>query len=1010
MSITCDLVKAAGKAGLVQVQRQVSRNGKTFTQNFWIKPGDVKSTDTVLGQQNTAAPKTMSSELLKQCQQKIVDVKDKWGDKTGEQITGYISGAKHPDGSKKIAALKKDNGRWMLYHGSDKTGMTGYYDLGVDEGKAWEEFAKELGLSHQGISSQKPEKQQVSSSIPQGETKKAMVDLLSTHGRDALIAHAQSNGVIWKPSDNPGINWMRASMAIQKHMTSNPGVWDSTKIGASTQQPTTQQADTQATPSTDQSAQSTQQIDHNKKQPPSDAPAKATSDAKSKVKGLAENMGKDQLMAAAKQAGIAWTESNNPGINWMRAAMAMAKNPDALDNLQAPSQSGDIQAQTQAKADKAAKDAKQAQKAAQSAQKQVKQLQDLVSQLQAQQQQPTAQQQQASVLSSVTTGFKSDREQKVFGNALSKATPEQFVQARTLGMCAGDSDAADYLNRLYGQYVHTVLNPKANGRDDRIDPDALRNKLQGVVNKQVVGVVKSSLSKVRKRTTQFTLQQKLLEPWTNPNASLTPEQDQKIKDERGGTAQGSMRQRMMMEQDGSHTLMKQFLDKMEQHPDYSGLVPEYRKILEEFDKLTENDPDMQTYTNHVHSIDQVMSSLKSRVLEAQWAVDKAQKSAEETKKIYEGHIETERKSGDPSAAANITMYQKIIQQGFDRAANASKRLDAAKAYQEHFSTPQKKVELAKAIELRKQLFDPKFTDINANLWHFKAMGIQIATQYKTSRDFVAEYPVLSKADIDKLETGDQDSLTNLALYAGMFKPSLTKKGGTADQAIMDKFAERQAFLDAYTKGGLVSGRNGQGDYTEDNEIKCMVSSAPDTVVKQITANIAADWDKKNHGHMKYRIKGVYEVSGLALEKDFQAIKQKNAKYKGKKVGGKDCAGDLFYHGTGAMATSLILGHSGAFKVVKAKVGRMLGNGIYLADKSSKSAQYISDAGYSRSGIQGSLMVVEAVTGDTLSQRTSQGYNHDTVFAGTQHGLLNSEWCVHDPNAVIPRYLVEMEVL
>lgn len=111
-----------------------------------------------------------------------------------------------------------------------------------------------------------------------------------------------------------------------------------------------------------------------------------------------------------------------------------------------------------------------------------------------------------------------------------------------------------------------------------------------------------------------------------------------------------------------------------------------------------------------------------------------------------------------------------------------------------------------------------------------------------------------------------------------------------------------------------------------------------------------------------------------------------------------------------MATSLILGHSGAFKVVKAKVGRMLGDGIYLADKASKSAQYISDAGYSRSGIKGSLMVVEAVTGDTLSQRTNQGYNHDTVFAGTQHGLLNSEWCVHDPNAVIPRYLVEMEVL
>ena len=124
----------------------------------------------------------------------------------------------------------------------------------------------------------------------------------------------------------------------------------------------------------------------------------------------------------------------------------------------------------------------------------------------------------------------------------------------------------------------------------------------------------------------------------------------------------------------------------------------------------------------------------------------------------------------------------------------------------------------------------------------------------------------------------------------------------------------------------------------------------------------------------------------------------------------DCSSDLFYHGTGSMATSLILGHSGEFKIVKAKVGRMLGDGIYLADKSSKSAQYIGDAGYSRSGISGSLMVVEASLGDTLHRRTSQGYNHDTVFAGKTDGLLNNEWCVHDTHAVIPRYLVQMEIL
>lgn len=587
-----------------------------------------------------------------------------------------------------------------------------------------------------------------------------------------------------------------------------------------------------------------------------------------------------------------------------------------------------------------------------------------------------AQQKQASILDTVTTDFKSDREKKEFGDALSKATPEQFMQARTLGMCAGDAAAADYLGRLYTQYV-TAMKPDiaaaaARQKAKDIDPDALRNKLQGVVNKQIVGVVKSSMSKVRKRTTQFTLQQKLFEPWTDPNMPLSDAQVQQLKDIKGGVSLGSKRQSMMTEQDGNHAMMKRFLDKLAGTSEYGALATEYRAILDEYDTLTKGDTTVQTYTNGYPS--PIIKELDREITSAQSDLDSAIKWG---------------KSAEVQAR-----IQKRIQEAKDRRAK--------------FSTQEEIDGLDRAAQLRKQMFDPKFTDLNVNLWHAKAMAAQIAFQYRTQRDFVAEYPVLSKADIDKLEVGDQDALTNLALQAGMFKPSLTKNGDTADQAIMDKFAERQAFLDAY--GQVDSSVNLMGQYTEDNEVKCKVSSAPAAVVKKITDDIARDWDHTTHGRMKYRIKGVYEVSGLALEKDFQAIKQKSAKYAGRKVGGKDCGGDLFYHGTGAMATSLILGHSGAFKVVKAKVGRMLGDGIYLADKSSKSAQYISDAGYSRSGIKGSLMVVEAVTGDTLSQRTSQGYNHDTVFAGTQHGLRNSEWCVHDPNAVIPRYLVEMEVL
>lgn len=332
-----------------------------------------------------------------------------------------------------------------------------------------------------------------------------------------------------------------------------------------------------------------------------------------------------------------------------------------------------------------------------------------------------------------------------------------------------------------------------------------------------------------------------------------------------------------------------------------------------------------------------------------------------------------------------------------------KRADDLKAIQSSVNGS----DLVKAAEIRKQLFDPKFTDLNANLYHNKMMAAQLSFQYEIKKDFVAEYPILSKDNLDKLDKADEDSLTNLALYAGMFKPSLTKGGKSAKDVLMDKYAERKAILDAY--GGVIAVGTGS-QYSENNEIKCKVSKVDYKKAKEIMDKIAADWDKQSHGRMKYNIKGVFEVSGLAVEKDFDKIKSQHSQYSGVKSGGKDCGSDFFYHGTGSMATSLILGHSGEFKIVKAKVGRMLGDGIYLADKSSKSAQYISDAGYSRSGISGSLMVVEASLGNTLHTRTYLNNKYDTIFAGKTDGLLNNEWCVHDTHAVIPRYLVQMEIL
>ena len=51
--------------------------------------------------------------------------------------------------------------------------------------------------------------------------KKAVIDLLGKgYTRSDLMEQAKKSGITWKESDHEGINWMRASMAIQKHMVS----------------------------------------------------------------------------------------------------------------------------------------------------------------------------------------------------------------------------------------------------------------------------------------------------------------------------------------------------------------------------------------------------------------------------------------------------------------------------------------------------------------------------------------------------------------------------------------------------------------------------------------------------------------------------------------------------------------------------------------------------------------------------------------------------------------------
>lgn len=436
------------------------------------------------------------------------------------------------------------------------------------------------------------------------EPKSLMSQILKSKGRHAVLDFAKKNGVQWKENDNEGINWMRCSIASQKHMNANPQLWvDFSKV--------------QNTPQDQQSKG--QQDSKPQNNPNQKTTLQSNKDnSKSKVQELSSVLGRDEMMKRLKSLGISWSEHPHPGVNWMRASMSASKaikeDTSIYDKLKQNSQNSN-------------------------------KLDDLVSTV------PLAKKGDVKkdvdtipdVLKGISTDTLSQYEDSHFGNIIKTAAPKSLRNYRTLGMCAADAESEAYLDRLYKDYSETLqsMSGAVLKRDPNIDSDTLRNQLQGVVNKMVVGVVKSTMSNVRKRIHQFTIQQKLLEPWTNPNISLSKEDLDELKKEKSGTKRSVIKCSMVTETDGNHTMMKRVLDKLTNNPEYSLLAKEYKEILDEYDKLTEGNILIQTYTNRPTNESLILSSLthskiqeEGRVLSLKREIEKYTNAGEPAPDIY----------------------------------------------------------------------------------------------------------------------------------------------------------------------------------------------------------------------------------------------------------------------------------------------------------------------------------------------------------------------------------------
>ena len=267
-NISEGLVKAMNKAGLVQKEVQVKgKNGQTFTRKQWVKASDAQSTEPASQSKQAAKDKGDKGNSTKKPitftgkskdelwsnlksagyevdgadkqtpQDKITLYKDK------QEFTATFN--KYNDGGVEVLNIKPvqtsttvnkkpsqsyTNTGELLYNGQNisKVAKHGTYmykvrgvkDLFGSQKQAKEYIDKNL-LDHNAEVQNKPKSSMLEDYFTgnhgHSDSKSALVALLGKgYSRQDIMSQAEKSGVTWKKNDHEGINWMRASMAIQK--------------------------------------------------------------------------------------------------------------------------------------------------------------------------------------------------------------------------------------------------------------------------------------------------------------------------------------------------------------------------------------------------------------------------------------------------------------------------------------------------------------------------------------------------------------------------------------------------------------------------------------------------------------------------------------------------------------------------------------------------------------------------------------------------------------------------
>ena len=460
-----ELRKAIDKTKLVQVKVTVNGKNGTFTRMQWKKPSDVKSTDVVVNQQDST-------------------------DKTNKQ----------------------------------------------DDSK------------------------QQKSSFNQSE-----FDKLKNTDRNKALEYAKKNGITWKENWHDGINWMRCIQAIKKQ-ASQPA----------NNKPVQKQPETQQ----------------------SGIPSDWDSiDKKRKIASLLKDHNRNELMEAAKKNGVTWKEDKNyEGINWMRASMAIQKFLDTksasdMEKLQGfkfskPEETmskddikqeikNEVKKQVSKEVKKKFDETKNKEPKTEKKESNKEpvdsytKLEDFVGDM------------TGKAVDSKKIGVrrtaKSNREKDKFGDIIENSSEESLENYRTLGMCAGDKNADEYLARLYKGYSKSASS----------DLSGKNSPFYGVIQQNII----KNIQKLTDGKLDIGMQHKDIEsiimPWSNPNWWDEESKDD-VSKKRDGKLENLDKKEFATETSGDNAILLSHLSELEKNTDYSTEAKEYRKLIEEYNKLTEN--------------------------------------------------------------------------------------------------------------------------------------------------------------------------------------------------------------------------------------------------------------------------------------------------------------------------------------------------------------------------------------------------------------------------------------